>query len=322
MMLSYRRLAALVVAVASLAVPASAWAHGSVYTDIAQIDTDPAPGTFMLADQTRHVVTSHGFTFVLRETNGAADKGMIDYSRLPGDYRASLPPAEVLSAGDTAAQPHATCRGAAVLTTDAAIRGWQEADPFYNYVPFQKTSAGLEDDPALWIQDIKALTGNSVDLSQVSDDPAQAVTELTTLCSGLAGTFTPADETQTSTASLNSGYAHLLTEPLDAEILSLSADLATAQGAASAAAAQVAAKSATDKENAALKAENARLKAIALSIEPVGKPTVRQLADRVQVSVTGPAGKSVTIRIVARKAKALKLKSRVLAKATARLRVD
>ena len=90
MKLSYHRLVALVVAMASLAVPASAWAHGSVYTDIARIDTDPAPGPFTLADQTRHVVTNHGYTFVLRETNGASDKGMIDYSRLPGDYRASL----------------------------------------------------------------------------------------------------------------------------------------------------------------------------------------------------------------------------------------
>ena len=105
MKLSYRRLAALVVAMASLAVPASAWAHGSVYTDIAKIDTDPAQGPFTLADQTRHVVTNHGFTMLLRETNGASDKGMIDYSRLPGDYRASLTPSQALAEGDTAAQP-------------------------------------------------------------------------------------------------------------------------------------------------------------------------------------------------------------------------
>ena len=216
-----------------------------------------------------------------------------------------------------------------MLTTDAAIRGWQDADPFYNYIPFQKAAAGLEDTPARWIEDVLTLTGGTVDLAQVSDDPAEAATELAALCAGLGGTFTPADQTQTSTANLNSGYAHELTEPLDAEILlltdevgQLTADLTTAQGAAAAAAAQVAAKTATDKENAALKAQIAALKASALSIEPVGKLTLGQLADRPQVNVTGPAGKSVTVRILAKKAKALRLKSNVLAKATAQIRVD
>jgi hypothetical protein len=322
MKFSYHRLFVLAVAAASLAVPASAWAHGSVYTDttarIVEDPQNPSPPVTVV-NQTRHVVTNHGFTFVLRESNGATDKGMVDFSMLPGPYR-SQPGFEpgaagtrtrLLSEGDTAAQPHATCRGVAALAAEDAVLAWQGEDPFYNYVPFQATSAGLEDDPATWLPVVQARTG--VDLTQ--SDPATA-------CAGLGGTYTPADETATPVATLNSGYAHLLTEPLNAEILSLSADLVTAQGAASTAAAQVAAKSATDKENASLKAEVARLKASALSIEPVGKLTLGQLAGRPQVSVTGPAGKSVTVRILARKAKALRLKSSVLAKVTAQIRVD
>ncbi len=52
-----------------------------------------------LQNQTRHVVTNHGYTMVLRETNGANDKGMVDYSRLPGDYRATIPRIPVAGGG-------------------------------------------------------------------------------------------------------------------------------------------------------------------------------------------------------------------------------
>ncbi len=45
------------------------------------IDTNPAPGEFTPGTQTRHVVTNHGFTFVLRETNDYSDEGMVDYSQ-------------------------------------------------------------------------------------------------------------------------------------------------------------------------------------------------------------------------------------------------
>ncbi len=134
-----RNLAVLAAAVAALVVPATVSAHPSVYTETATIDTNPAAGQYTLAQQTRHVVTNHGYTMLLRETNGATDKGVMDYSRLPGDYRAAIPGSQVLAEGDTGAQAHATCRGVAALSSESAIRGWQGADPFYNYVPFQAT---------------------------------------------------------------------------------------------------------------------------------------------------------------------------------------
>jgi hypothetical protein len=199
----YTRFAASAVLTGMLALPATALGHGSVYTDTARVDTDPDPGELTMVDRVRHMVTNHGFTLVLRETNGASTEGMVDYSRLPGDYRSGLTMTQLLSEGDTAAQPHATCRGVAALESEAAITGWQGPEPFYNYIPFQKASAGLEDDPAYWIGDVQALTG--VDLAQVSDDPAIAAGKLQTLCSGEGGTFVAADQTQSTAASLASG---------------------------------------------------------------------------------------------------------------------
>lgn len=294
-----RYLAVLTAAVAALVVPATVFAHGSVYTDTARIDTNPAPGAFTLADQVRHVVTNHGYTMVLRETNNATDKGMVDYSRLPGDYRASIPGSQVLAEGDTGAQPHATCRGVAALASEDAIRAWQGTDPFYNYVPFQKTAAGLQDEPEVeaWIGEVLTRTG--VDLNTAV--PATA-------CAGLGGTYTPADETQTSTASLNSGYASDLTTPLTAQIAQLQTDLAGAN------AGQVSAQSSLAAENTSLKAQVAQLKleATRLKINSISGNSVK---------LSGPAGKAVKIKLTISKkvAKARKLKSRNVGTASGKI---
>ena len=245
---------------------------------------------------------------------------------MPGTYRnqpgfepgASGTRTRLLSEGDTGAQPHATCRGVSALDAESAVLGWQDADPFYNYVPFQKAAAGLEDDPALWIEDVLALTG--VNLGQVSDVAAQAATELEALCEAPAvgGTFYPADQTQTSTASLNSGFAHDLTTPLTAQIAQLQADLTGANAAQTSAqsslAAQTSAKSSLEAQNTALTAQVAQLKleATRLKINSVSGGSVK---------LAGPAGKAVTIKMTISKtvAKALKLKSRTLATATGKI---
>jgi hypothetical protein len=296
-----RNVAALAVTAAALTIPATVSAHPSVYTDVARIDTNPAAGQFTLADQTRHVVTNHGYTMLLKEDNNASTKGVMDYSRLPGDYRASIPGTQVLAEGDTAAQAHATCRGVAALETENAIRGWQGADPFFNYVPFQKTAAGLEDDPATWIDDVLALTG--VDLATVAD-PAAA-------CTGLGGTYTPADGTQTSTANLNSGFAHDLTAPLEEEIAQLEANLSAAS------ASQVSTSSSLGAENASLRAEVAKLKleATRLKIGSVSGNSVK---------LAGPAGKAVALKLTVSKkvAKRLKLKSRTVGTAKGKIGAD
>ena len=107
------RIVGTLVGVAALAAPAAASAHPSVYTDTAQVVADPSdPGT--LTPQTRYVVANHGFTYVLRESNGlvAADhQGVFDYKSLPGPYRATLATwDDLLEAGAGGAQAHATCQ--------------------------------------------------------------------------------------------------------------------------------------------------------------------------------------------------------------------
>jgi hypothetical protein len=324
--------------VALLAVPAAASAHPSVYSGEAVIDLNPAQGVFEPGTQVRHMVTNHGYTTVLRETNGVtvdAHKGVMSYALLPADRRAMLSATEEL-ATSTGAQAHATCDVAA-LNAESAVLGWQEDDPFYNYVPFQKATAGLDDDPTHWIDDVRALTG--VDLTQVSDDPAQAAMQLEMLCespapTGAGGTFVRADETQSTIAALASGSVEHATEPLQARITQLETftgqlqeQKAAAERAAAAAQAQAGQVGPLQQENQALKAEVARmrLEATTLRITPIGKRSAAQLAaSGMSVRVTGPAGKQVTVRLFvgAAAAKALRLKSRVLGKATATIGAD
>ncbi len=171
-------------------------------------------------------------------------------------------------------------------------------------MPFQKDSAGLEDDPALWIEDVLALTG--VDLASVSD-PAAA-------CAGLGGTYVPADETQSTVASLSSGSTH----PLEEEILALEeANVALEQKSAQ-----------LEAENQALKAQVAELTAQTKTLQidkASASSTVTAAAAGTSLKLTGPAGKSVTVRLLAsnkNQAKKLGLKSRVLGSATAKFGAD
>ncbi len=222
-------LAGALTAAAALALPATALAHPTVYESTAKVlPAGPVPPTQGgLLPQTRYLVTNHGFSYVLRESNNATDHGVMNYAAVPGAYRnqpgfESVPGTRtrLLKEADTGAQAHATCRGVAKLDNEAAILAWQGADPFYNYVPFQKTSAGLEDDPAAWIPVVKTLTG--VDLE--TQDPAAA-------CAALSGIYTPADEMQTTTAALNSGYLEHETAPLNAQIATLTKAVTDADAA-------------------------------------------------------------------------------------------
>jgi hypothetical protein len=283
----FRCSAALVAAVAALVVPATVSAHPSVYTDIAVIDTDSTSPGWTLANQTRHVVTNHGYTTVLRESNGATDKGVITYSKLPSDYRKTLSWDQLIAAAATGAQPHATCRGVAALETEAAIRGWQDADPFYAYVPFQANGAGLDDTPSRWIEDVLALT--NVDLA-TNPDPAAA-------CALLGGTYHAADATQSTIASLASGSVH----PLEEEIQELEAQ-----------------KAALEAEKAALEGQVAQLRAEATTLRidrASASSTIQGATAGTSLQLNGPAGKSALVRLLAsnrNQAKKLGLKSRVL----------
>jgi hypothetical protein len=281
---------------AVLAVPASAFAHGSVFETEARLGAGPEM-------QTQYAVTNHGFTFVLKETNNATDLGMVNYKVLPRAYRDTLPDKQDwLDQGDTGAQPHATCRG--VLGTDA-ILAWQGTDPFYNYVPWQKESAGLEDDPATWIAVVKAETG--VDLATEADPAAACLAE--------GGTYTPADEIQTTAKALAAGTVEQETAPLTAEIAKLTASLTTVEGA------RAALQTALD----AAKAELAKLATPVKVALPSAKLKPRTFAKQgTSVTLNGVAGSPVSVEVAIGEgaARKLKLKSSVLARGKATFGAD
>jgi hypothetical protein len=308
-----RNLAVLAVAVGALTLPATVSAHPSVYTGEGRIVTSLTGVTpVTVGPQVRYTVTNHGYTTVLRETNGEDTHGVLSYAMVPGAYRGQAgfepgPPGtrtRLLDEADTGAQAHATCKGVPALAAETAILGWQDADPFYNYVPFQATGAGLDDNPAAWLDDVEALTG--LDLTQVAD--------LAAACSGLGGTFVPADETQSTIASLASGSLH----PLEEEIALLSEDL----DAADAQTAEL------EQQNQALQAEVARLKAEAIRLQidkATASSTIQAAMAGASLKLTGPAGKSALVRLLLSnqyQAKRLGLKSRVLGSGTVRFAAD
>jgi hypothetical protein len=327
------------VAAVALALPAAAAAQGSVF----QVAVPGPPVT--PEGETQYVVSNHGFSYVLRESNEReANHGMLNYKLAPPAYRAGIPASQLIAETDTGAQPHATCAGVAALEDEAAILAWQDAEPSYNYVPFQKTSAGLGDDPSRWLDLVQEKTG--VDLRTVPD--AQAACEA---LSGATATYVPADQTETSAAAFAAGTIAAERAPLEAQVASLTAanDAAEAQVAAltaqkTAADAQVArltaANATADAQRAA--ADRARAAALAqlsaantalagsrsdaerylLASAPValavfGTTKASTVARRgVSISVTGPALRPATVhlRVGRRRARALGLRSRVLAR--------
>ena len=319
-----RRIIGAAVATAALAVPAGALSHGSVFETTAKTiapgDTAPIPFGD-LVDQTQYVVTNHGYTIVLRESNGALDHGMINFKVLPGAYR-NQPGFEpgpagtrtrLLSEGDTAVQPHATCRGGTGLG-EAQILAWQGADPFYNYVPWQKTAAGLQDEAevATWIGVVKTATG--VDLSTLN-----TVSDFTTACAGIGGTYTPADATVTTAAALASGTiadaTAAATGPLNTQVASLNTKVAELTAAKTAVEAIV--KSLSDKLKQLFLPLKASLEERTIHVEHLGEHGAH-------VNLTGPARTVVTLKLLVSpaKAKALGLKWRVLSTGRVRLNAE
>ena len=284
---------------AALALPAAASAHPSVYEDTAQTVPDETQPT-VLVPQTRYVVANHGFTYVLRETNDRETGGMLDYKRIPGPYRATLTWDQLVAAGTRGAQAHATCEVAS-LASEQAIKAWQEGDPFYAYVPFQKGSAGLEDDPATWIPVVKARTG--VDLASVADPSAA--------CTGLGGTYVPADETQSTGAQFNSGLIEHETEPLKAALADAEKAKLDLRGLLDAARGEVA------KLTARLTPMTVALPSATMQAKGLRKQGTT-------ATVSGPAGAEVTVDLTVPygTARTLKLASPRLDREQARLGAD
>lgn len=204
----------------ALALPASASAVPSVTIVEAKLDT---PGVTFLTDpsgaglttQTRSVVSVDGWTAGYAEDNGVTGGGVIDYSVLPTAYRAPATAAEKLAyaGAQTDVQPHATCSGVAGLGEAGNILVWQRNagnDPYYAYIPWQKTSAGLGDNPFAWIPVVRAVTG--VDLQRLS-----TAADFRRACEGLRGTYHAAD----TTSSIADALIASATAPLQRQIATL-----------------------------------------------------------------------------------------------------
>lgn len=311
------------VAALALALPAGAFAHGSVWETTAKITnsaSSPVPDLCSGTDTRKsYAISNHGFTMALNETNCAVDKGMLNYKFLPSSTRATLTLAAYLGAGDTGAQPHATCRqGSGVVdqlwgTTagTSAITAWQTAktntaggEPFFNYVPWQKTSAGLDDDPTKWIPVVLAKTG--VDLSSYS-----TVDEFTAACAGIGGVYTAADKIGTTMQSMNSGFAHDITATVTAAV--------TAEVTAEVTAAVTAAVGAPlQAEVAKLTAEVASLSRV-LTVKAASAKLAAKTAagSGVAVKISGPAGYHLRAFLTVTDASARKVGLRYLGLGTA-----
>jgi len=283
----------------ALALPASAVAVPTVTRVDAKLDTGgatfltDAPGA-TLTTQARYVVSADGYVAGYAETNGVTGGGAIDYSVLPADYRAPMTAADKLDypAAQTDVQPHATCSGVASLSDRANILAWQGRDPSFAYVPWQKTSAGLGDDPTKWIPVVRTATG--VDLSSATD--------LRRACTDLGGTYHAAD-TASSIADVLIANA---TAPLNRQIATLTrARDASDRAAATARAAQRAAEAAY---------QALFTKPIELTLAAKRFAPANGLAVMVTGSPTDPV--DVTLELTKQQARRFRLADRVIAEAT------
>jgi len=323
------------VAASALALPVAASAHPSVYVSSAPVlstamsaplcSATGATGSYTAADflatcvqQPRYVFTNHGNTYLLRESNGKTIGGAISYAHRPAGLAGasdfdifSTPP----QGPTTGAQVHATCDVPA-LTTAPAIRSWQGTDPFYAYVPFQRTTAGFDDKADTWLSIVKASTG--VDLAVLADTDAAREAACEALSGATASSYVPADATQSSKASWSSGPVTEAKTPLEASIAGLTSanatmtsELATVKGSLTNA----------TKEIASLKAALTRLK---LTF-PTSLPSLDGLAaDGLAVRLVGPANQTATVRLLipTAKLKRAKLKSRIVATQSVALGAD
>jgi hypothetical protein len=268
-----------------LALPAAASAHPGVYTVNQKVrptgQTCVYPDAACLTTAIQYAVGNDGWAKSFTEDNGVVGvqgdgtAGMINYKAMPSAWRAPMTSEQKRTFADaqTNLQAHATCANSALLDTAANILAWQEADPFFNYIPWQKTSAGLGDDPAHWIPVVKAATG--VDLSKLITEP-----DFQTACESapVNGVYRKAD----TGASITSALETSITDPLKSQITSLQTQVGTVQGQLAAA------------QAAATAAETARQ---ALANRPLALTLSSKKLTTPVVMVTGTVGTAVTVTV-------------------------
>jgi hypothetical protein len=311
--------------------------------------TDPTGATLQDLPQ-QAVITNDGYVTMWTESNGMTDHGFLNLKFLPSGYRGSgaMTGLEWLSYPQvqTGIQTHATCQNVPALNTNANALAVQElfgqnpvGDPFWNFVPFQKTGVpngvGGDDDPNKWIAVVQTATG--VNLSSLN-----TVADFRTACEALnggTGVYVPADTMGGSQASAQiTNAVNAATAPLNAQIATLNGTITTLNGQIATLNGQVATLTADNatlnaqvttltNENLTLVAEKAQLEADLADSEAarlalVNRPlNVRLAAGRftgkVVLMVTGPLSQNATLKLQLSKATAAKLGiSRVLVSQT------
>lgn len=282
--------------------------------------SDPTGST--MATVRQYVLVNDGYTYGYTETNGTGGRGMLNLKFLPGAYRAApMAPAAWITypATHTGIQVHATCVGVPALDSPANILTIKTGDPFYGYVPWQKTTAGVGDKPAEWIPAVKAMTNGlpgapagGVDLSALD-----TVADFTTACTNLGGTYFPADtRSNAATALVSDAVA-----PLNTQIMDLTSQTAALTGQNADLTSQTAAltsqKNAVDAELTTANGKLATALADAAAAKALLANAQRKLTAALSgkvsltgattVKLTGPAGASVRVRTLLSQVQATKL---------------
>jgi hypothetical protein len=260
-------------------------------------------GSNMTDTPQQAVIANDGNVTMWTESNGLTDHGWLNLKFLPSAFRAPMTGSQWLNwpAAQTGIQTHATCQNVPALNTEANVLAVQElfganpvGDPFWNFVPFQKTSlaggVGGDEDPAKWVAVVQTATG-------VNLNTLNTVAEFRASCEALnggKGVYVPADTQGGSQASAQIASAvTAATDPLNAQIVDLQAAVAAAEAATQAL---------LDRP-------------LHLTLE--GK----QFARHVAVMVTGKAGDTIAVKLFVSKKAAdrLGLSSRVIASANRKL---
>ena len=312
-------LAGTVMVAVGLAIPSVAVGHPSVY----QATPNTASGTppTLSAGATRYAISQHGYTRVLDESNGATTNGVLNFMKIPGAWRNApgRAKADWFAQAATGLQVHATCQGVAQLDEDA-ILAWQGADPFYAYIPWQKTASGLDDlantDPAEkgglddWLSVIQTKTG--VDLAAAPDVAAA--------CTNRGGTYVPADNTRTLGSSFASGDIANAVEPLQIEIGDLELEVTGFEGQITTLEADLAEAGAL-AESEGNRADEAEQALAEMRDRPMGARLSTSAfplgVGSVMVSGAFDSRVSVTVEVSEQARKRLQLASRTIGRATA-----
>lgn len=315
----------------------------TTFTNNGAITADQAA----FGETTQVLIANDGYVGQFTETNGLAQndgRGWLNLKFNPGTYRTPESKEDWLAYGpaQTGIQTHATCVQPAgqPLMLDSNIKSVtpnSSGDPFWRYIPWQKTSVGLGDEPEKWIDTVKALYP-TVDLAALS-----TAGDFRAACESapVNGVYVPAD---TAGSSVVSAAVADATTPLSSQITSLTAQVAslTAQVAdltgqrdalTAAKAAAEAAKASLESalgiangkvttltgQNDVLTKQVADLGTHTLNVR-LGDAKVRE-REHVAVLVTGTPGSSVTITITVTKAQAkgLGLRSTTLAREKVKL---